>query len=257
MGDDSSMLDISGLSVRFPSNDGTQSKRYVLDRLSLTVSKGEFVCIVGPSGCGKTTLLNSIAGFQPYEGQLLFRGKQVTRPDRERGVMFQEYALFPWYTVEENVALGPALSGMGRRERAKLARDYIRLVGLSGFERAYPNRLSGGMKQRVSLARMLINEPAIALLDEPFAALDEQNRETLQDELLRIREQSLLTCLFITHSLSEAVYLADRVVVLLPAPAGVALDVSIELPRSARDRDDIRFGRYVQQIRQAMRGAVS
>jgi len=256
MSGDPNLLRINGLSVRYPGGEGEMGS-YVLRRIDLTVSEGEFVCIVGPSGCGKTTLLNSVGGFQPYEGEVSFRGRPVTAPGKERGVLFQEYALFPWYTAEENVALGPKLSGIGRKERNRLAREYLALVGLSGYEKSYPGRLSGGMKQRVGLARMLVNEPEIALLDEPFAALDEQNRELLQEELLRLRNASRLTCLFITHSLSEAVYLADRVIVLQPAPEGIALDLAIELPRSARDRDDIRFGQYVQRIRLAMKGAVS
>lgn len=225
----------------------------VLNRLNLTIQEGEFICVLGPSGCGKTTLLNCIAGFQPYEGEITLGDQVVTTPGKERGVMFQEYGLFPWFTVEENVAFGPKMGGMDAAKRTELAKEFIRMVGLTGFEKHYPNRLSGGMKQRVSLARVLANSPSFLLMDEPFAALDEQTRHSMQTELLKIWERNKTTCLFITHSIQEAVYLADRIIVLMPNPGRVALDMKVDLPR-IRDRNDERVFTYQKQISAILEG---
>lgn len=233
--DNNAMLHIDDVTVAFPHAGpaGSKEKRMhtVLNHLHLDVEASEFVCVVGPSGCGKTTLLNCIAGFQPYSGTITLGGQTIHGPGPERGVMFQEYGLFPWFTVEENVAFGPKMQGMPAKERKERAQEYLQMVGLYEFRHHYPNRLSGGMKQRVSLARVLANRPQFLLMDEPFAALDEQTRQMLQTELLRVWEQNKITCMFITHSLSEAVYLADRVVVLMPNPGRVALDMRINLPR--------------------------
>ncbi|OPH58742.1 hypothetical protein BC351_23370 [Paenibacillus ferrarius] len=225
---------------------------HVLHPLNLQVNEGEFICLLGPSGCGKTTLLNCIAGFQTYEGTITLQGQRITKPGKERGVVFQDYALFPWFTVEQNVALGPKMNGLPKAKRSSLTEHCLRLVGLESFASYYPNRLSGGMKQRASLARALANEPSILLMDEPFAALDEQTRETMQSELLEIKRKSGITCIFVTHSISEALYLADRILVLLPRPGRVALDLALDLPH-IRDRNDDRLFRYQKLIRSVLR----
>jgi len=248
------MMKLLDVTVRYQTSKN--KSHTVLNHLNLNIEEGEFICVLGPSGCGKTTLLNCIAGFQPYEGQILLDGQLVTKPGKERGVMFQEYGLFPWFTVEENIAFGPKMGGMDASKRKELAREYIRMVGLTGFEKHYPNHLSGGMKQRVSLARVLANSPAFLLMDEPFAALDEQTRNTMQTELLKIWEKNKTTCLFVTHSIQEAVYLADRIIVLMPNPGRVALDIKVDLPR-IRDRHDPRIHHYQQQISAILEGEAS
>ncbi|MEW9700251.1 ABC transporter ATP-binding protein [Paenibacillus sp. SI8] len=244
-------MQLQGVSVTYPSSlPGVL--HHVLSPLSFKVNKGELICLLGPSGCGKTTLLNCMAGFQPYEGAIVLQGQRITKPGKDRGVVFQDYALFPWFTVEQNVALGPKINGLPKAKCAELARQCIRLVGLEGFESYYPNRLSGGMKQRASLARALANEPSILLMDEPFAALDEQTRETMQRELLDIKHASGITCVFVTHSISEAVYLADRILVLLPKPGRIALDLHLDLPR-VRNRNDDRLFHYQKLISSVLR----
>ena len=202
--------------------------------MSLSVEDGEFVCIVGPSGCGKTTLLNIVAGLEkPTKGEVLIDGKPVTGPGPDRVVVFQEYALFPWRTVLGNVEFGLEIAGVPKKERREIALRYIRLVGLSGFENRYPHELSGGMKQRVALARALVMNPKVLLMDEPFGALDAQTRNIMQAELLRIWQATGKTILFVTHSIMEAVYFADRVVVLTARPGRVKriFKVNLERPR--------------------------
>lgn len=245
------VLSFEGVTVAFKS-PGRFADRLVLNRLNLTVGEREFICLLGPSGCGKTTLLNCVAGFQPYEGDIYYNGVRVEKPGKERGVVFQDYALFPWFTVEQNVEFGLRVNGVPTSERKKRARRYIEMVGLAGFEKHYPGKLSGGMKQRAGLARVLANEPDILLMDEPFAALDEQTREKLQAELLGLWEQQRTTCLFVTHSIQEAVYLADRVIVLQPNPVRIALDLRIDLPR-LRNRHDERLLQYGARISDALR----
>ncbi|REK75069.1 ABC transporter ATP-binding protein [Paenibacillus paeoniae] len=245
------ILSVDGVTVAFKS-PGQAADRHVLNRLKLSVEAGQFICLLGPSGCGKTTLLNCVAGFQPYEGHIYFNGAKIEKPGKERGVVFQEYALFPWFTVEQNVEFGLRVNGVPAAERKEQARHYIRMVGLAGFEKHYPGKLSGGMKQRAGLARVLANEPSMLLMDEPFAALDEQTREKLQTELLGIWEKQRKTCLFVTHSIQEAVYLADRVIVLQPNPAHIALDLRIDLPR-LRNRHDEKLLQYQARISEALR----
>ncbi|MFF2885887.1 ABC transporter ATP-binding protein [Paenibacillus sp. NPDC057967] len=245
------ILSFEGVTVAFQS-PGHSADRLVLNRLKLYVDEGEFICLLGPSGCGKTTLLNCVAGFQPYEGNIYYNGARIEKPGKERGVVFQEYALFPWFTVEQNVEFGLRVNGIPSSERKERARHYIEMVGLAGFEKHYPGKLSGGMKQRAGLARVLANEPGILLMDEPFAALDEQTREKLQTELLGLWEQQRKTCLFVTHSIQEAVYLADRIIVLQPNPARIALDLHIDLPR-LRKRHDERLLQYASRISETLR----
>jgi NitT/TauT family transport system ATP-binding protein len=198
--------------------------------VSLTVNQGEFVAVVGPSGCGKTTLLNMIAGFLPHTGgEILLDGKPVKGPGPERGVVFQSFALFPWKTVLDNVGFGPKMRGLPKAECDRIAREYLALAGLAHAAERYPNELSGGMQQRVGVVRALANQPEILLMDEPFASVDAQTRMTLQEELTRIWQERRPTILFITHDVGEAVFLADRVIVL--SKGAVLEEVAIDLPR--------------------------
>jgi NitT/TauT family transport system ATP-binding protein len=212
--------------------------------VSLVIGEGEFVSLLGPSGCGKSTLLMLIAGLEaPTAGEVRFRGRPVTGPGRERYVVFQESSLFPWRTVLGNVTIG--LEGRVRDGLLARAREYLRLVGLEGFEHAFPRHLSGGMKQRVALARALAMKAEVLLMDEPFAAVDAQTRDALQAELLKIWERERKTILFVTHSIEEALFLSQRVVVLSPRPATVREEVEVP-PGSSRDyefRTTAEFGR--------------
>ena len=198
--------------------------------ISLTVDAGDFVSVVGPSGCGKTTMLNTIAGFlAPTGGRIRVDDRVVSGPGRDRGVVFQSFALFPWRTVLDNVAFGPKMRGVPKAKRHEIAREYLALAGLSHAAERYPNELSGGMQQRVGVVRALANEPDVLLMDEPFAAVDAQTRMTLQEELTRIWGERRPTVLFITHDVNEAVFLANRVVVL--SHGSVLDDIAIDLPR--------------------------
>jgi NitT/TauT family transport system ATP-binding protein len=204
----------------------------VLDGLDLEVGEGEALCVLGPSGCGKTTLLRAVHGLTPLDaGRVLIAGAEVRRPRRDVAMVFQHFGLFPWKTVAANVAYGMELAGVPERDRRERVGRYVELVGLTGFERSFPAQLSGGMRQRVGLARALAMEPRVLLMDEPFGALDALTRELLQDELLRIWERSPRTMLFITHSIEEAIALGDRVVVLSARPASVAEVIDVDIPR--------------------------
>ncbi len=216
----------------------------VLDRISLDIGTGEFICVVGPSGCGKTTLLRIVAGFDgSYEGECLVGGRRHDGPSPERGFVFQRPALFPWYTVQDNITLGPRAAGkpagQWRAEAAKL----IRTMGLDGFEQSYPYQLSGGMAQRVQLARVLINEPSALLMDEPFGALDYLTRLRMQELVQQLHAEFHMTTLFITHDVDEAVLMADRVVVLSARPGRILDDIRVTLPRP-RDVDVVRSPAY-------------
>jgi NitT/TauT family transport system ATP-binding protein len=198
--------------------------------VSLQVEQGDFVSVVGPSGCGKTTILNMVAGFIPHSGgEILLNGKPIDGPGPERGVVFQSFALFPWKTVLDNVGFGPKMRGVPKAERDRIAHEYLALAGLSHAANRYPNELSGGMQQRVGVVRALANHPDVLLMDEPFASVDAQTRMTLQEELTRIWQQRRPTVIFITHDVPEAVFLANRVVVL---SKGRVLDqIEVNLPR--------------------------
>jgi NitT/TauT family transport system ATP-binding protein len=203
-----------------------------LNNFNLDVAKGEFVSIVGPSGCGKSTFLNVLLGIIiPDTGEMQLNGVPITGPSQERAMVFQEFGLLPWRTVEANVELGLELKGIPAARRAERASELIKLVGLKGFERHYPHELSGGMKQRVGLARALATEPDVLLMDEPFAALDAQTRDLMQTELLQIWERTKKTVLFVTHSIEEAAYLSDRVVVMTARPGRNKDILKIDLPR--------------------------
>ena len=200
--------------------------------LNLTVGRGEFVSIVGPSGCGKSTFLNVVLGLIKQDsGTLELDGEPIRGPGHERAMVFQEFGLLPWRTITGNVELGLELKGVPARERAKRSAELIKLVGLNGFERHYPHELSGGMKQRVGLARALATEPEVLLMDEPFAALDAQTRDLMQTELLEIWERTKKTVLFVTHSIEEAAYLSDRVIVMTARPGRTKDVLRIALPR--------------------------
>jgi NitT/TauT family transport system ATP-binding protein len=232
-----------------------------LDDISFDVHSGEFLVLVGPSGCGKSTLLDLVAGLgQPTSGQILVDGAPVTGPGLDRGIVFQQYALLPWRTAQANVEFGLEANGVPRRERADRARQFLNLVGLSGFADRYPHELSGGMKQRVAIARSLAFDPDVLLMDEPFAALDAQTRDGLQDELLRIWEQTGKTIVFITHGIDEAVYLGQRVAVMTSRPGRIKRIVDIPLgSRTASEdlRSDPTFARYRHEIWSLLRDEVA
>ncbi|HYN97949.1 MAG TPA: ABC transporter ATP-binding protein [Pilimelia sp.] len=231
-----------------------------LSDVDLTIAGGEFLVIVGPSGCGKSTLLEMLGGLaEPTAGRVLVDGAPVTGPGLDRGIVFQQYALFPWRTARGNVEFGLEAKRVPRRERAARARDYLDLVGLAGFHDRYPHELSGGMKQRVAIARSLAYDPAVLLMDEPFAAVDAQTRDGLQDELLRIWERTGKTILFITHGISEAVYLGQRVAVMTSRPGRIKQ--VIDIPLTGRTgKGDLRsspeFGRYRHEIWSLLRDEV-
>ncbi len=203
-----------------------------IDRLSLDVADREIVSIVGPSGCGKSTLLRLVAGLvRPSEGEILLDGRVVTDPGAERGMVFQSYTLFPWLTVQGNVEFGPRIRGMPEEHCREVAARYIQMVGLTGFERAYPKELSGGMMQRVAIARALANDPEVLLMDEPFGALDAQTRAFMQELLLDIWQKTPKTILFVTHDIDEALFLGSRVYVMTARPGRLRAEVSVALPR--------------------------
>jgi NitT/TauT family transport system ATP-binding protein len=223
-------IEIRGLGKTFPTIKGDAVD--AISDLSFTVGDNEFVSIVGPSGCGKSTWLSIVAGFiPPTTGTVLIDDRPVTAPGPDRGVVFQEYALFPWRTVSGNVGWGLEVRGAPAVERAAVVDRYLELTGLSEFRDHLPAELSGGMKQRVALARVLAFDPAVLLMDEPFGSLDAQTREAMQEELTAIWERTRKTVFFVTHDIDEAVYLGDRVVVLSARPARVREEVTIELPR--------------------------
>jgi NitT/TauT family transport system ATP-binding protein len=242
---------IDGVQITLPAPDGTDPR--ILDAVTLGIGPSEFVCLLGPSGCGKTTLLNCLAGFlAPSAGKILIGGAPVEGTPAEVGIVFQEHALFPWFTVQQNVEYGLRVRGTPRGERERVAREFIELVGLTGFERHYPHQLSGGMKQRVGIARTLVTGPSVLLMDEPFGSLDALTREAMQEELLRLWERDRKTVLFVTHSIAEAVFLADRVVVLSARPGRVRADVAIAGGRT-RSRTSDAFVAAYRDVEAALR----
>ncbi len=229
-------LSARGLSMVFAA-DGKQT--HVLDDVSLDVNEGEFICLLGPSGCGKSTLLNMVAGFlAPTAGEVHIDGERVRGPDPRRVFVFQERGVFPWLTVEQNIGFG--LRALSPQKRAEVIEHYVQLVGLRGFEGAYPHELSGGMKQRVEVARALAVNPDMLYLDEPFGALDSITRIQMRSELLRIWQAERKTILFVTHDIEESVQLADRVVVMSARPAKIRRIVEIDVPRP-RDLSSPRY----------------
>ena len=227
----------------------------VLDGLTFQVAEGEFLCLVGPSGCGKTTLLRLVAGLeQPTAGQVYLAGQKVDRPHRAVGIVFQQPTLMAWRTVEANVALPLEVDGFRKEEARQQARALVDLVGLAGFERAYPAQLSGGMAQRVALARALVHDPRLLLLDEPFGALDALTRERMGQELVRIWQARRKTVVMVTHSVSEATFLADRILVLGPRPTSIVTEIAVDLPRprTPETLETPAFGALARRVRQAL-----
>ncbi|VVE11260.1 Taurine import ATP-binding protein TauB [Pandoraea iniqua] len=231
------------------------SKRYgdfqALERVDMNIARGEFVVLLGASGCGKSTLLNLITGFdEPTTGRIVVAGREVKGIDPHCGMVFQQYALFPWLSVLDNVAFGLKMKGIDKATRYATARRYIEMVGLTGFEDRYPKALSGGMRQRVSIARVLANDPDVILLDEPFAALDAMTRQVLQEELLQIYQKSGKTIVFITHSIDEALMLSTRMVIMSARPGRVACDLpnDLPMPRNAQVQLSPRYNELKSQI---------
>ncbi|HEY7363497.1 MAG TPA: ABC transporter ATP-binding protein [Methylomirabilota bacterium] len=246
-------LEVSGVRKVFRPEDG-RAPVVALERFDLAVDEGEFVCLLGPSGCGKSTLLNIVAGFvKPTEGRVSLDGTEVTGPGRDRGVVFQDHALFPWFRVGQNVEFGLKMVGTSRPERERIADRYLDLVGLRSFRAAFPKELSGGMKQRVAIARALANDPKILLMDEPFGALDAQTRRLMQDELTKIWAATGKTILFVTHAIEESLLLADRVVVMSARPGRIKAVLTISL---ARPRSDVApdFVARKAEIQELLRG---
>lgn len=238
---------------RFSSAQGEEVQ--ALAAASLDIAAGEFVTIVGPSGCGKSTLLNIVAGFdQPSQGTVLMDGQPIVGPGPERGVVFQEYALFPWLTVAGNVGFGPASRGLDAARTAARVRECLAMVKLDGFDRKYPHELSGGMRQRCALARCIANDPDVMLMDEPLAALDALTRLSLQEELLRIWSETSRskpkTVLFITHAIDEALYLSDRILVMSDRPGRILREIRVPFPRPRPPeiRTDPEFHRLSDEI---------
>ena len=242
------ILVADNLVVRFDTNEGPIT---AVDDVSLKVKPGEFLSIIGPSGCGKSTLFNVIGGLLgQHQGVVRVAGETISGPHKSIGMVFQEESTFPWRTVIDNVAFPLELVGMPKTKRAERARHFIKMVGLDGFENRYPGELSGGMRQRVSLARTLASEPKILLMDEPFAALDEQTRLLLGDKVLQIQQQLKQTTLLITHNITEAVQMSDRILVMTYRPGKVRriVEISLPRPRSSEIVSSEAFGRYVAQI---------
>jgi NitT/TauT family transport system ATP-binding protein len=223
------ILEISRVSKSFQGASGTI---VALNDASLTVYKGEFICLIGTSGCGKSTLLRLIGGFEtPTAGTVKMWGLKIEAPGPSRGMVFQDYGLFPWLTVRDNIAFGPKARKLPRAQALKTADRFMEMVGLAPFAGTYPHQLSGGMKQRVSIARVLANDAEVVLMDEPFGALDAMTRERLQEELLELWQRTKLTIIFVTHAIEEAILLADRVVVMSPRPGQIQSDNRVLLPR--------------------------
>ncbi|MFF0814915.1 ABC transporter ATP-binding protein [Rhodococcus sp. NPDC003318] len=229
---------------------GSKEKFTAIADIDIEVADGEFLVLVGPSGCGKSTLLDLLGGLTtPTSGRILLDGRPISGPGLDRGIVFQQYALLPWRTARHNIEFGLEAKGLPRAERRERAEHYLELVGLKGFGDRFPHELSGGMKQRVAIARSLAFDPEVLLMDEPFAALDAQTRESLQDELLRIWKATGKTILFITHGIDEAIYLGQRVAVLTSRPGRVKAFVDIDIDRSAVDvRSDEQFRHYRHHI---------
>ncbi len=223
------------VSKTFGGNGNGHPPTQAVAPLDLTIGRNEFVALVGPSGCGKSTLLMMLAGLEtPTTGHLVLDGSPVRGPHPQQAIVFQDYLLFPWKTVADNIAFGPEVRGMGTKKAMAMADYFIELVGLKGFEKRFPHELSGGMQQRVAIARALANEPKVLLMDEPFGSLDALTRESLQMELLNIWQQAQCTVFFVTHSIAEAIFLADRVMVMSRRPGRIKADLPISLPRPRR-----------------------
>ncbi len=247
-----SQMEVRGITHEYSTGDGRVT---ALRDVSFTVGVSEFVCVVGQSGCGKTTLLNLLAGFlTPTKGEILIGGKAVSGKGLDRGIVFQDFAqLFPWRTAQRNIEFGLEMRNVEPAERREIALRYLRLVKLEQFANAYPHQLSGGMQQRVAIARALAYNPAVLLMDEPFAALDAMTREEMQRLLVEVWQETKKTVVYVTHNVAEAVYLADRIVIMSPHPGTVKAELSVVLPR-ARDALDVEFLECQKQVIRQLRG---
>lgn len=241
-----SIIKIQNLSKRFNSKENITVD--ALKNINLDVEENDFICIVGPSGCGKSTLLRIIAGLEDAtEGKINYKGKELLEPTSEIGMVFQNYSLLPWRTVIDNISLGLEFKREDKRTRLEVASKYLELINMQKFANAYPYELSGGMQQRVAIARALANDPQVLLMDEPFGALDAHTRIILQKELLRIWEQNKKTVLFVTHSVDEAVYLSDKIVIMSSNPGEIKEMVNVDMERP-RDRGDIEYATITSRI---------
>jgi NitT/TauT family transport system ATP-binding protein len=254
-------ISVDGLSIVYPDRSG-KGVVTALQSVDLSVGQDEFVTILGPSGCGKSTLLFTIAGLiTPSSGRVVVNGKAVSGPGPDRGVVFQDYALLPWRTVRQNIALGLKIKGSAKAERNAVADEYIELFGLDGFGDRYPHELSGGMRQRVAVARTLANTPEVVLMDEPFAAVDAQTRSVLGEELARISATHRMTVAFVTHSVEEAVLLGDRVVVMTPRPGRIGAVLDVPVPREERSMMSLRenhlLGELIREATALLKGMPS
>jgi NitT/TauT family transport system ATP-binding protein len=252
-------VEVRNASCVFPARGGRNSSDYLaISGIDFTISPGEFFCLLGPSGCGKSTVLRLIAGFlAPTPGEILVRGKHITGPGVDRAVVFQgDAALFNWLTVEENISFGPRMRHLPQEKYRRIVADNIRLVGLEGFGQYHPNQLSGGMRQRLQIARVLANDPSILLMDEPFGALDAQTRDIMQQELSRIWSARKKTVLFITHDIEEALLLGDRIAIMTAGPAATIksiLDVPLPRPRDLNEE----FLRLRKEVKTAIQEEVT
>jgi NitT/TauT family transport system ATP-binding protein len=249
------IVDIGAVSKTFRAG---ASEVHALSDASLTIGKGEFICLIGASGCGKSTLLRLVGGFEtPTAGSVKMWDTPVTGPGPERGMVFQDYALFPWLTVRGNIAFGPTARGLPRKDVLATTSRFIDMVGLAKFADAYPHQLSGGMKQRVAIARVLANDAEVILMDEPFGALDAMTRERLQEELLELWQRTKLTVIFVTHAIEEAILLADRVVVMTPGPGCIQSDnrVALTRPRDVASPEFNAIRRELSQLLVSHHGA--
>jgi len=244
-------IDVANVSISL----GEEASAFeAISHLDFAAEPGQFVCILGPSGCGKSTLLGALAGHLPVtHGQFTVDGRSISGPSPDRGIVFQQHTLFPWKSVRDNVAFGPKMRGIGKTERNRAADELLKLVGLSGFELFYPSQLSGGMQQRVEIARVLINQPRVLLMDEPFGALDAQTRSMMQEVLLDIWTKIPTTTVFVTHDIDEALFLADRIIVMSARPGRVIEDTVLPFgrPRHSQlvtETEFVRLKRHVLEL---------
>lgn len=244
------MLTIQQISKTYSRSGKRGQEVEALAGIDLEVGEGEFFSFVGPSGCGKSTLLYIIGGFiPPSKGRVLMKGEEITSPGTDRGIVFQEFALFPWKTVFQNILYGLEQKKVPGEKRLDIAQNYIEMTGLAGVENLYPKELSGGMKQRVAIARTLACNPDILLMDEPFGSLDAQTRAFMQDELLRIWDQTRKTIIFVTHSVEEAVHLSDRVAIFTRRPGKIKEVLSIDIPRPRIREEEVSRIQYIQLVK--------